>query len=261
MLLENIQPVDEFFLCRRHQESAGESGSNVQNQAGLGRDQVTQGRNLYILWGPILQKYRGCLGWLLRWWLLLVVTFMLITFANYHHHFFGGVVIEVPPLDLVGMMRALAYKPFFCIQKTSKEGFHFFRGGCFKYVYIFIPIWGRFPFWLILSMTTWRIILFSKFLPSPPLIKHEWPFGRGTLPHLKDKNSPWLLTTYPSLGMILQAGRALASPVVQDIDINPIPQELTQPRDISIWGRVHDHPLGALFFFKAWHLWPRAHQS
>ena len=29
------------FFCRCHQESAGESGSNVQSQAGLGTDRVT----------------------------------------------------------------------------------------------------------------------------------------------------------------------------------------------------------------------------
>ena len=143
MLLENIQPVDEFFLCRRHQESAGESGSNVQNQAGLGRDQVTQGRNLYILWGPILQKYRGCLGWLLRWWLLLVVTFMLITFANYHHHFFWGVVIEVPPLDLVGMMRALAYKPFFLYPKNLQGRISLFSRWLFQICLYFHPYLGK----------------------------------------------------------------------------------------------------------------------
>ena len=38
----------------------------------------------------------------------------------------------------------------------------------------------------------------GKWLGSPPLICHEWPFGRGTARSLGDENQPWLLTTYKS---------------------------------------------------------------
>ena len=52
---------------------------------------------------------------------------------------------------------------------------------------------------------TWRIIPVSKWLVTP-IYKPFRPFGRGpTTPGLGDLRSPWLLTTYPSPGMILQA--------------------------------------------------------
>ena len=57
------------------------------------------------------------------------------------------------------------------------------------------------------GFVTWRIMPISKWLGSPPFISHGvWPFGRGITPVRGRKRSPWLLTTYPSPGMILQVG-------------------------------------------------------
>ena len=57
---------------------------------------------------------------------------------------------------------------------------------------------------------TWRTILISKWLGSLPFISHVHGHLEGVPQPLQ---SPWLLTTYPSHGMILQVDGVKVGPV------------------------------------------------
>ncbi len=85
------------FFCRCHQESAGESGSNVQSQAGLGTDRVTDEIIFFFVRSVGLI---GCLGWLLRWLWWLLLSYLTCCYCNAYHislSFFGGLLLKYCP--------------------------------------------------------------------------------------------------------------------------------------------------------------------
>ena len=90
---------------------------------------------------------------------------------------------------------------------------------------------------------TWRIIPVRKWLVTP-IYKPFRPFVRGITRSLGDLRSPWLLTTYPSPGMILQVvGEKHNKPNLGKTE----PSDSSSPAAMIL--SVHSLGCGLAFFF------------
>ena len=89
---------------------------------------------------------------------------------------------------------------------------------------------GNTPDYFANFVTTWRITPVSKELVTP-INKPFRPFGRGPTTPLRGLTiSPWLLTTYPSPGMILQEDKSWVCDMFPSLSPIRMPHSSCQPR-------------------------------